>query len=59
MISSQNAVENNADSADEEHQLSFFELAPDPLVTKLRNLNLMDTTPSQALRILEELKELL
>lgn len=43
----------------EEHQLSFFELAPDPLVTKLRNLNLMDTTPSQALRILEELKELL
>lgn len=59
MISSQNAVENNADSADEEHQLSFFELAPDPVITKLRNLDLMDTTPSQALKILEELKELL
>lgn len=46
-------------AAEEEHQLSFFELAPDPVITKLRNLDLMDTTPSQALRILEELKELL
>jgi len=41
----------------EERQLSFFELAPDPIITKLRDLDLMDTTPSQALRILEELKE--
>lgn len=46
-------------ASEEEHQLSFFELAPDPVITKLRNLDLMDTTPSQALRILEELKELL
>ncbi|MDO4485813.1 MAG: DNA mismatch repair protein MutS [Bacillota bacterium] len=44
---------------DEERQLSFFELAPDPVITRIRDLDLMNTTPSQALKILEELKELL
>ena len=38
-------------------QISFFERAPDPLVAKLRALDLMEITPSQAIRVLEELKE--
>ncbi len=42
---------------DEETQLSFLGSIPDPVTEKLRNLDLMNTTPSEALRILEELKE--
>ena len=41
----------------QEIQLSLFESIPDPIIMKLRSLDLMDTTPSQALKILEELKE--
>lgn len=41
----------------EEVQLSLFEAIPDPIISKLRSLDLMNTTPSQALKILEELKE--
>ncbi|MBQ6495580.1 MAG: DNA mismatch repair protein MutS [Firmicutes bacterium] len=43
----------------QEMQLSFFDAVPNPVLQKLRSLDLMDTTPSQALRILEELQELL
>lgn len=42
---------------EEEEQLSFFSTAPNPLVTAIRELDLMDTTPSQALRILEDIKK--
>lgn len=42
-----------------EMQLSFFDTASEPVVRKLRSLDLMNTTPSQALKILEELQELL
>lgn len=42
---------------DEETQLSFLGSIPDPVTEKLKNLDLMNTTPSEALRILEELKE--
>lgn len=45
--------------AQEEIQLSLFETIPDPVTEKLKNLDLMDTTPSEALKILEELKEYL
>lgn len=41
----------------EEMQLSFFDAVPDPVLTRLRNVDLMNTTPSQALQLLEELKE--
>ena len=41
----------------EETQLSFLGSIPDPVTEKLRNLDLMNTMPSEALRILEELKE--
>ena len=46
-------------SPQQEMQLSFFDAVPNPVLQKLRSLDLMDTTPSQALRILEELQELL
>ena len=38
-------------------QLSFFDLTPDPILTKLRELDLMTLTPSEAFKILEELKK--
>ena len=41
----------------EERQLSLFDLAPIHLAEKLRSVNLMEITPSQAFKILEELKE--
>ncbi|MBE6031830.1 MAG: DNA mismatch repair protein MutS [Clostridiales bacterium] len=41
----------------ESEQLSFFDFAPNPVVDRLRALNLMEITPSQAFAILEELKE--
>ena len=40
---------------EEPAQLSFF--APDPVAEKIRAINLMEITPSQAIKILEELKE--
>ena len=40
---------------EEPAQLSFF--APDPVAEKIKALNLMEITPSQAIKILEELKE--
>ncbi|MDO4544831.1 MAG: DNA mismatch repair protein MutS [Bacillota bacterium] len=43
----------------EEQQLSLFDFAPDPLVKRLKELDLMNVTPSEALKILEELKEYL
>ncbi len=44
---------------EEEMQMSMFAAIPDPVTQRLRELDLMETTPSQALRILEELKEYL
>lgn len=41
----------------EEEQISFFMPGPDPIVERIRRLNLMEVTPSQAIGILEELKE--
>lgn len=38
-------------------QMSLFDLAPNTIVKRLKELDLMETTPSQALKILEELKE--
>lgn len=40
----------------EESQLSMFSFAPNPVIEKLRALNLMEITPSKAFAILEELK---
>ena len=40
-----------------ETQLTFFETMPDPVKEKLQSLDLMNTTPSEALKILEDLKK--
>lgn len=42
-----------------EEQLSMFSFAPNPVIEKLRKLDLMEITPSKAFGILEELKALL
>lgn len=41
----------------EELQISFFTPGPNPVAERIRSLNLMEITPSQAIGILEELKE--
>ncbi|MCR5034559.1 MAG: DNA mismatch repair protein MutS [Clostridia bacterium] len=40
-----------------ETQLTFFETVPDPIKERLKSLDLMNTTPSEALKILEDLKK--
>ena len=40
-----------------EDQVSFFSFAPNPIVEQLKGLDLMKLTPSEAFKILEELKE--
>ena len=42
-----------------EEQISMFSPKPSPVIDKLRTLNLMEITPSQAIKILEELKSAL
>ena len=37
-------------------QMSLFDVTPDPIISRLRELDLMNITPSEAIRILEELK---
>ena len=43
----------------EEEQISFFMPGTHPAVDRLKALDLMEVTPSQAIRILEELKEII
>ena len=40
----------------EEEQISFFGFAPNPVVERLKAIDLMNLTPSEAFKILEELK---
>ena len=44
------------DKVAEDVQMSLFDLTPDPIITRLRELDLMNVTPSEAIKILEELK---
>ena len=44
-------------AAEEGTQLSFFDFAPNPVLERLKALNILEITPSQAFSILEELKE--
>lgn len=39
-----------------EEQISFFTPGPNPVVERLKALDLMEVTPSQAIKVLEELK---
>ena len=52
-------AQNLFESEETERQMSFFDFAPNPVISKLRDVDLMNTTPSKALAILEELKEYL
>ncbi len=48
----------NKSKSEAQDQLSIFDFMSNPVAEKLRNLDLMNITPSQAIRILEELKDL-
>jgi DNA mismatch repair protein MutS len=43
--------------AEKPTQLSLFDFAPNPVIERLRALNILEITPSQAFSVLEELKE--
>jgi DNA mismatch repair protein MutS len=43
----------------EVRQISFFAEGPNPVLEQLRKLDLMEVTPSRAIAILEDLKEML
>ena len=43
----------------EEVQLSLFDAVPNQVLQKLREIDLMNTTPSAAYKLLEELKEII
>ena len=45
------------DSSDEQVQLSLFNSADSVVAQKIKNLDLMNLTPSGAIKVLEELKE--
>lgn len=51
------AAEKPSASMEEEQQISFFGFAPNPVVERLKGLDLMNLTPSEAFKILEALKE--
>ena len=44
-------------AVNEEVQLSILDIIPNPVIDRIKSLDLMDVTPSQALKILEELQE--
>ncbi len=50
-------AENAEFCVQEEEQISFFGFAPNPVVERLKAIDLMNLTPSEAFKILEELKE--
>ena len=49
-------AESQPQSLVEEEQISFFGFAPNPVVERLKAIDLMNLTPSEAFKILEELK---
>ncbi|MDF2653553.1 MAG: mutS [Bacillota bacterium] len=51
------AAEELPESKANTEQISFFSFAPNPVVERLKTLDLMTITPSQAFGILEELKK--
>jgi DNA mismatch repair protein MutS len=51
------ADQEKLDPKTDTEQISFFSFAPNPVVERLKSLDLMNITPSQAFGILEELKK--
>lgn len=55
---SQKPMSHLSDTCEEEVQLSIFmDSKPNPVIKKLKEIDLMEVTPSQAIKILEELKD--
>ncbi len=50
-------VDETVDPKADTEQISFFSFAPNPVVERLKGLDLLNITPSQAFGILEELKK--
>ncbi len=44
-------------NAEDTKQLSIFDFLEDPIIERLRSLDLMEVTPSMAIKLLEELKD--
>ena len=53
------AFSSGKNKPEEEQQISFFAPGPNPVVEHLKKVDLMEITPSQAIKILEDLKELI
>ena len=49
--------ETKAEEPPQPEQISFFGYAPDPIIEEIRQIDIMNITPSQAFRILEKLRE--
>ncbi|MDO4860472.1 MAG: DNA mismatch repair protein MutS, partial [Bacillota bacterium] len=57
-VDNKNITKNSDNEAGhKEEQISFLSFAPDPVVERLKALDLMELTPSEAFKILEELKK--
>ena len=56
VIADAKPAETGNQSLVEEEQISFFGFAPNPVVERLKAIDLMNLTPSEAFKILEELK---
>lgn len=54
-VSASNSVKPKS-AVETREQLSLFDLTPDPIISRLRDIDLMNVTPSEAIKILEELK---
>jgi len=57
-VTSAFSVSESSSSAKEPEQISFFTSGPNPVVEQLKKLDLMEITPSQAIKVLEDLKDL-
>ncbi len=56
--SQENDIKEEIKAPSQDEQISFFSQNMSPAVEKLKSLDIMETTPSEAIRILSELKEL-
>ena len=58
VVDNKNITDNDENGqTQKEEQISFLSFAPDPVVERLKALDLMELTPSEAFKILEELKK--
>ncbi|MDD4199901.1 MAG: DNA mismatch repair protein MutS [Eubacteriales bacterium] len=58
-VSRSSYVDISPDEVQQEMQLSLFDGVPNAILQRLRDTDLMNTTPSEALKLLEELKSII